>query len=416
MTGPKKTLTDELRSVLLSHSMDAPEPDETVDWILAQTVEAEPESVGPRWLQWRPSGQAWVAAAVVALLVLAGAGVNELRKNNGASSGSSTAASVAGPTSARANTGSSAAASSAARGVAPNDLAEPDSSASGDASKLPLQDTRTGSPSGTPPLNGTGLNCATIPGGHLVSGSTVSYQVGSGTRYAYEYSCVGTNGARSTSEVQTFERVDGTLRYVDTALGSTDGYQVSDLTDAPTGFDINAIAVAGPRLGSIVTLHVFSAPNKSEVLTPDVQATACRPGDLTAEVDSGMDSIVNSKVVPTTYSVVAVKNKTTMPCALSGYPTLAVAGATPSGSVVPHTLSGPNGGVTEARVVPIINLEPGGVASAVIETPVASARCSMAPFSVALPNGEPLIAKTGLPLCDVTVHPFVDNQSGSDTG
>ena len=412
MTGPKKTLTDELRSVLLSHSMDAPEPDETIDWILAQTVEAEPESAGPHWWQWRPSGQAMLAAGVVALLVLAGAGVNELRKNNGNSTGSSSAAGVAEPAAGTARARASAAATSAAAGGAKADLAGPEASASKGRSELPLQGTQTS----TPPLNGTGLHCAAIPGGHLVSGSPVTYRVGSATRYAYEYSCVGTNGARSTSEVQTFERVGGTLRYVDTALGSTDGYQVQDLTVAPTGFDIDAIGIAGPNVGSIVTLHVSSAPNRSEVPTPDVQAKACRPSDLTAAVDTGMDSIVNNRAVPATYSLIAVKNKTTMPCALSGYPTLTVAGAAPSGSVVPHTLSGPNGGVKEAQVIPIISLEPGGIAAAVIETPVASSRCSMAPFSVSLPGGGASIATTGLPLCDVTVHPFVYNQSGSDTG
>src|SRR6185437_13088462 len=73
----KKTLPDELRSVLLAHSLDAPEPDNTVEQILAATVGtaaasstasiSSPASPSRRW--WT-SNQLLGAAVVVALLVL----------------------------------------------------------------------------------------------------------------------------------------------------------------------------------------------------------------------------------------------------------------------------------------------------------------------------------------------------------
>src|SRR5690348_9248278 len=75
----KKTLPDELRSVLLAHSLDAPEPDSTVEQILAATV-GTPAASGPvsTSRRWWTSNQLLGAAVVVALLVL-GAGAYSLR-------------------------------------------------------------------------------------------------------------------------------------------------------------------------------------------------------------------------------------------------------------------------------------------------------------------------------------------------
>ena len=71
----KKTLPDELRSVLLAHSLDAPDPDSTVDRILAadrgRTGRADrvgPDRIASR--RWWTSSQLLGAAVVIALLVL----------------------------------------------------------------------------------------------------------------------------------------------------------------------------------------------------------------------------------------------------------------------------------------------------------------------------------------------------------
>jgi hypothetical protein len=92
-----KTLTDELRSVLLFHSLEAPQPNATVDRILSDTVgsvvalsgaagpgsaaatsSADGSGKAPR----RISVQQLVAASVVAVLLLAVAGINSLRTRN----------------------------------------------------------------------------------------------------------------------------------------------------------------------------------------------------------------------------------------------------------------------------------------------------------------------------------------------
>ena len=86
-----RTLTDELRSVLLFHALEAPEPNATVDRILNDTVGAAtvlggdpPPSVQPVAARGgrRVSTQQLVAASVVALLLLAVAGINSFRTRN----------------------------------------------------------------------------------------------------------------------------------------------------------------------------------------------------------------------------------------------------------------------------------------------------------------------------------------------
>ncbi len=87
----KRTLTDELRSVLLAHSLDAPEPDETVDRVLTGTVgggadagaDLAPAGSGdPTARRWRVPGRLLVAAGSAAVLVLAIAGIDAARRQS----------------------------------------------------------------------------------------------------------------------------------------------------------------------------------------------------------------------------------------------------------------------------------------------------------------------------------------------
>jgi hypothetical protein len=74
----KRTLTDELQSVLLAHSFDAPEPSTSIDRVLARTVDAERPADTNRRGWWPPSTKLLGIAAAVALVSLGAVGVKAL--------------------------------------------------------------------------------------------------------------------------------------------------------------------------------------------------------------------------------------------------------------------------------------------------------------------------------------------------
>jgi hypothetical protein len=77
----KRTLTDELQSVLLAHSFDAPEPSTSIEQVLARTVDAERPADTHRRGWWPPSTKLLGIAAAVALVVLGAVGVTALRNH-----------------------------------------------------------------------------------------------------------------------------------------------------------------------------------------------------------------------------------------------------------------------------------------------------------------------------------------------
>jgi hypothetical protein len=77
----KRTLTDELQSVLLAHSFDAPEPSTCIDRVLARTVDAERPADTHRRDWWPPSTKLLAIAAAVAVVTLGAVGVTSLRNH-----------------------------------------------------------------------------------------------------------------------------------------------------------------------------------------------------------------------------------------------------------------------------------------------------------------------------------------------
>ncbi|MCW2523586.1 MAG: hypothetical protein JWO63_1921, partial [Frankiales bacterium] len=98
----ERTLTEELQSVLRAHSLDAPEPTNSIAAILDQTVQSDRAVAGPtRWaaaararLRAVPSS-AVAAAAVVAAIVVLAVGVRSLGSSDSAPKSSSAGVSVA---------------------------------------------------------------------------------------------------------------------------------------------------------------------------------------------------------------------------------------------------------------------------------------------------------------------------------
>ncbi|HJQ03183.1 MAG TPA: DUF4232 domain-containing protein [Jatrophihabitans sp.] len=395
----KKTLPDELRSVLLARSLDAPEPDDTVEQILAATVgtstAASPASPSRRW--WT-SNQLLGAAVVMALLVL-GVGAYSLR--GGFSSSSSTGASSNGAGRFNTNQGGAPALGSA---QSPSALDQHPN-----AAQAP------GAISAVPPVP-TDLPCTSIPGGHPVVGAHISFTLTStgDLRYVYEFLCVGTNGTRSASEVQVFRLgPDGRLSYLSTLVPVGKDGHLDYLAAVPNGVRVQGTdQSAGPRPGDVVSVTYTTADGGLTFSSAGkLVAAACQRADLTAQVVTTDGGITGH------HQVLQLTNLTANPCGLEGFPTLvALANGQPTGPVLMRTLNGPAGGVTKAKVPPIVVLIPGGTAGAIIEPSIDHPTCGQGnQLQITLPDGATLgPVPANLPTCGLQVHPLVDNPYGSD--
>ncbi|MDQ1722784.1 MAG: hypothetical protein QOI26_2518 [Pseudonocardiales bacterium] len=400
-----KTLTDELRSVLLFHALQAPEPNATVDRILAETVgpvmalgtgaEAA-ELVGSEEQPgrgWRLTVQQLAAASVIAVLLLSVAGINSVRNRNAARSAARASQAqvnqpVPGPA------------------TAAGSMALPKASDNSLAGRAPAD----------PPTHvGKTLDCSKIPGGHLVTGQWDDFTLSTGQAgYLYEFLCVGLNGQRSASEVQMFEQVGGRLRYVQTLLYSADDEHLDFMT---AGMDsvriqvsVNSSPLGGVPGAVVSTVWELSDRDGAAGFGAPV-AEACVRKDLAATVTPVPDAAAPSWRL-------AMRNRTETACALEGFPQVRAQrnGATLTTAL--HTMSGTAGGVTKARVPPIIVLSPGATASAIIEQSSASAAGSCLhsdQLAVTLPNGVSLgQVPAELSGCGLAVHPLVGNARGSD--
>ena len=404
-----KTLTDELRSVLLFHALEAPQPNATVDRILAETTgpvlfpdpaaapEARPGAGRrPSWLQ-------LVAAGVVAVLLLGVAGINSARNRN--ASRSAAQASQASPASQRQNAQSQVdqpVPGSAAVGS----MALPDASDSARA---------TARPATSPVYFGKALDCSTIPGGHLITGQWDDYTLATGEAgYLYEFLCVGSNGQRSASEVQIFRQVSGRLQYLQTLLYPSANQHLDFMTGGAASVRLEVSdhgkPVGGGVPGTVISMAWdLDSTGATGFGTP--VAEACLRNDLSATVTPVPDAAAPSWLL-------AVRNSTELACALEGFPEVRAQrnGATLTTAV--HTMSGTVGGVTKRPVPPIIVLSPGATASAIIEQSATSAAgaCERSDqLAVTLPNGVSLgQVPAELSGCGLAVHPLVGNARGSD--
>ncbi|HEX4728776.1 MAG TPA: DUF4232 domain-containing protein [Jatrophihabitans sp.] len=386
----KKTLPDELRSVLLAHSLDAPEPGTTVDRILAATVGgvAVDGTVTKRW--WM-SNQLLAAAVVIGLLVL---GVGGYTLHN-----------LGGPQRAASNTaGGANAPVNGSAGLPSTGLGQ--LGKNNQNQQLPV-------PVPTPP---TDLPCTSIPGGHPVVGAHTSFTLTSTgeSRYVYEFLCIGTNGTRSASELQVFQPAPGgRLSYLSTMVPVGKDGHLEYLSAVPNGVRVQGTdQSAGPRPGDVVSVTYTTADGgRSFTSTGKLVAKACQKTDLSARVVTADGGVTGR------HQVLQLTNLTVNPCGLEGYPSLvALVNGAPSGPMLNPTLSGPAGGVTSAKVPPIVVLIPGGTAAAIIELGSAHPTCASAnQVLVGLPNGPSLgTIPADLSTCGLDVHPLVDNPYGTD--
>ncbi|MEO6502462.1 MAG: hypothetical protein ABIQ09_11185 [Jatrophihabitantaceae bacterium] len=429
-----KTLTDELRSVLLFHSLEAPEPSATVDRILADTVgsvtvlgvhgEAPAASTsaantGPGRSR-RLSVQQLSAAAVIAVLLLSVAGINSVRNRNAAKSATQASQGQAAQDQARQN--------QASQGEAGQDGAyqQPPGPAAGQGSgslALPKPSDASAAQVKPPAYAGKRLDCSMIPGSKLTVGQSDDFKLSSDVEgYLFEYLCVGPDGQRSASEVQVFQRAAGAWRYVQT-LPHPDAYEhlesmiagsqvfLQFSTYRPGGVlgEIRAVVVqlSDPTRAQSYTVAAPCLLEHLEVKLTPVPDPAAPSWRLSLRNLGGVDPVTG--------------DRSQAACALEGFPQVGVQrdGATLT-SATP-TMYGPAGGVTRQQTPPIIVLTRGATASAVIEQSARSAAgsCPLSDqLAVMLPTGASLGELAYLPAelsaCALVVHPLVGNARGSD--
>lgn len=403
----ERTLTDELRSVLLFHAIEAPEPSATVDRILNDTVGAAVVLGHPDTLveEVRPAGgrrpSSWhlVAAGVVAVVLLAAAGINSQRARHTADQASRRAAGSAASGSVSGSAGGSKA--------APNAFGQ-------------TQD-RAGA-SQAPTYQGHALNCASIRGGRLVTGQSDDYVSATGElNYIFEFLCVGMGGERSASELQVFQQVDGRLQYRRTLLSPAAGEHLDFLTaggGAARAQFMSYRATPGWPAGTVLsTTWDLSLADPGAGYTFPL-AGPC--GHADADPDARLPVAAGLTALPGPSApawLLTVRNTGSKACGLEGFPVVKAQRGDRTLATALPTLSGPAGGVTSQQVPPILVVPAGSSVTAVIEQANGAtddACQSTDRLAVTLPDGvalAPLPAK--VPACGLAVHPLVDNPTGS---
>lgn len=386
-----RTLTDELRSVLLQHALQAPEPNATVDRILAETVGSvlalgsadEAPASAARPGRRRSSVQQLMLAAVVAVLLLSVAGINSVRNHNSARS------------------------AALAKQRQAQQQAQPTAAAGSLALPRALDSARPAK----------SLDCSKIAGSRLINGLSDDFTLSTGERgFLYELLCVGPNGQRSASEVQMFEQAGGKLQYLKN-LPHPSGEEHLDFLTAGSDtvflqFSVPSRPMPGEAPGREVRsmAWVLTDPNGGQ-----------GPGALVAKPCARESLLTTLTSVPDASAPswrLAVRNQTQTACALEGFPQVRALHAGSALSTALPTLSGPAGGVTKKLVAPIIVLSRGAVASAIIEQSAVTAANSCLrsdQLDVALPSGVSLgRLPAQLAGCGLVVHPLVGNAIGSD--
>ena len=426
-----KTLTDELRSVLMFHALEAPEPHATLDRILAETVgpvtalglpdEPPVASTAPNRRR-RLSIHQLAVAAVIAVLLLSVAGVNSLRNRDATSSGAQASRDQVGQ-----DRASQVSEGQAGQGQAGQDQAgqQPPSAAAGSLVPSLPSDTAAAQsrPAQPPAYAGKGLNCSTIPGGKLMIGQSDHFLLSTDVEgYLYEYLCVGPNGQRSGSEVQMFQLSRGAWRYVRTLAHPSDGEHLDAMSAGRSAY-IQFSVHRGDVPGEIrATVEELSDPQtgRSQSQSPSwTVAEPCLREDLAVTVTPAPQAAAPSWLL-------SVRNqgrtdpvtgkRTERACALEGFAQVRAQRDGATLATAAPTLNGPAGGVRKQSTPPIIVLSPDATASAVIEQSTqASGACLRSDrLAVTLPNGVSLgQVQAQLPGCALVVHPLVGNATGS---
>jgi hypothetical protein len=398
----KRTLPDELRSVLLAHALEAPEAAPTVRRVLSATV--APEELEPtsrrRWLL----GPLLAVATVLLLSGLITGGIVL-----GQHSGQNTAGKAnAGPGGVNAVISQGHPNGSAGGQV--NGLASNVPASRPPASFPPRNNIAPGEAGGVPPNPPppTGLNCGRLlPGSRLDVGSAAKARLTGMNQdlYLYDFRCVLASGRRSASTVAVYAQAHGMVQLRAVLIPAERGGSVDFV-----GSDDRALVVQlMDPVGNLVREDFTTGDGTHFGHRLDQLAPGCAPSDLTARIvpAEGASPVEG----PQPYAVQLTKHSDGL-CVVAGY--LTVTSSDDSRARAVPTLRGPAGG-TGSEVAEIVQLARGTTVAAMIE-PSGRPGCAVSTaVTVTLPGGQPLgVLPAGIPLCGAQVHPIVPNDRGSD--
>jgi len=382
----KRTLPDELRSVLLAHALQAPDPADTVRRVLAATVAEQPRRARGWW-----TGQRLLAAGAAAVLVLLLGGVGFLLDQGQHSTGRASSAGNAG----------------AADVAAPPQNFNGINSGPNPKLQRPYIAPGEGVSSAAPAPSG--LDCARLlPGSRLTVGSASKLRLTAVPHdlYVYDLRCVLSDTQHSASTVAVYALVHGALQLQAVLVPASQGDQADYLG---TSDDHRVLAVQLlTKDHTLIRLDFSTRDGVHFTGTGGLVAPGCSPADLTARI-APVDSI-SSAVRVQPYALQLTKHTSGI-CVLSGYPTVTAADG--GSAAATPTLHGEAGG-WGGQVPPIIQLTQGTTVSAMIE-PAEVPKCAPSTtIAVALPDGMRVgVLPADVALCGAQVHPIVSGSRGS---
>jgi hypothetical protein len=373
----KRSLADELQSVLIAHSLDAPEPTATVEDILAKTVAASTPVTRQR--RWFPSPKVIGTAAAVALLVIGVAVFNTYRSDTRTSSSS---------------TGS---AGSAVMG-APNAQSQPDSGG-GKAAPRTFGSNGYGSESSwCPEPRWVGLVGSTteLPGNARHGALTVS-----------ESYCADAAGTRSGSIVTVAASTGPPARPVTVLITEPQKLHVLQLHADSTGVNIRASNPSGAVIDqrfSTTDGTVFSPGPVIPVAGP------CGSADLSVSLQPTSGSLTSAS------RLLLFANKSARACAIEGVPGVAARVSQGADVIASPTLHEPIAAMPVGGP-PVLVLEPGDSAHAFISyavTPrsVATPCPKATDVTVSLRGNQLATLPFVNGICDFKVHPLQPGPNG----
>jgi hypothetical protein len=380
----KRSLTDELQSVMLAHSLDAPEPTASIENVLSKTV-ATTAPAAIRRRRWFPSPTMIAAAAVVALLVGGVVLLDSSRQESHKSSAGSNA-SLSGQGDAK-----------AAAGVTPPRGSNDSAGASPAPQALGSIPAPACVAAGAGTAAGTGYSVALGPSNSHVT-------------IADAY-CNTPNGSRTGSAVEVYRITETSRTAVATLIRPEQQLHVDQIEQRGQTVVVTALDTSSGSLND----YRFSTTNGTTFTAEPVTlvATACAKSTLEVRVRDG------SVRAGVSASLIDLRNRGAQPCVIEGYPDIAATVTNQlavTAQAVPHGLAG--GSSTQAP--PIVLLQPGAAGTAMIEyltkapanvvTPCESAK----QLTISL-RGEPLATVPFVKsICSLQIHPVVSSPSGSD--
>jgi hypothetical protein len=410
-----KTLTDELRGTFVAHSLDAPQPQSSIEAILARTVpsavDAAPTADTPPSRlsgarRWHTSRVLAVAAAIAVVGGVA-ATIKDLRSTVSKSSGSAFSSGVAGTSGGQAN-------SERLPATGADATAQP-----------PLR--ATPAAGGADAQAGSAPNPLGCPSGGVASSILASLDMSGRHESVESIRCTTTGSDRVGGEILRVVRADTTgSTVVTTLVTGSQGLHVLSVQIATGVIVVRATDWAGPpapdrgalteyryRVSSDATMFTLAR------VTP--LALSCRAASLAFSVtgtgtNAGGDSAS---------AVLVARNTGTRACVLEGAPGLSVrpdvaAGGTSARGARPAQILPPISRATpvDSHRIAIVTVQPGQSASLPMPggliTPGPRDCTSPSRVTVTLPaSGDQASLSTPVAVCILQVGAFVVGSTGS---